>query len=339
MSANAKKRLTIVVPVYFNEENLPDTVPALLRLQDKLPDALLDLVFVDDGSGDKSFEVLRSLQETFPDRITIVRLARNFGSINAALAGLNVAEGDCVGFISADLQDPPELFIEMYDHWRLGTRSVLAVREGREDSLQERLFASCYYYLLRRFALKDYPAKGFDFCLLDRQVVDDIKKINEKNTSLMSLIVWLGYRSVQIPYVRRKREKGRSRWTMAKKIKLFIDAFVGFSYFPIRFVSVIGFIVAGIGMAYAAWQAYYRIFHNVPVPGFATIVILISVTSGLQMIMLGTLGEYLWRTLDEARRRPPYIVDKIYSHQSNAQLRDSNRSNSVEVEFTKERTS
>jgi len=314
-NSSTRKRLTIIVPVYFNEENLPDTAPALLGLGKLLPETEIDVIFVDDGSGDQSFPVLRALQLRWPKQISVIKLSRNFGSMNAVLAGLQASTGDCVGMISADLQDPPELFAEMYAHWLKGNKSVLAVRQGREDSLSEKLFANCYYYLLRKFALKDYPEKGFDLCLLDRQIVDDIKRIHEKNTSLMSLIVWLGYSPKQIPYVRRKREKGRSRWTLAKKIKLFIDAFVGFSYFPIRFVSVMGFAFAALGLLYAAFQAYYRIFHNVPVPGFATTVVLISVTSGLQMFMLGTLGEYLWRTLDEARKRPPYVVDQIFPKQ------------------------
>lgn len=316
---SANKRLTIIVPVYFNEENLPDTAPALLDLKKLLPETELDLIFVDDGSGDNSFTVLRALQQRWPKQISVIRLSRNFGSMNAVLAGLQASTGDCVGMISADLQDPPELFAEMYQHWLKGNKSVLAVREGREDSLSEKLFANCYYYLLRKFALKDYPVKGFDLCLLDRQVVDDIKSIHEKNTSLMSLIVWLGYRPVQIPYVRRKREKGKSRWTLAKKIKLFIDAFVGFSYFPIRFVSVMGFVFAALGILYAAFQVYSKIVNGVPVPGFATTVSLIAVTSGLQMFMLGTLGEYLWRALDEARKRPPYVVDQMFPKQGGSE--------------------
>jgi dolichol-phosphate mannosyltransferase len=313
---SAKKRLTIIVPVYFNEENLPDTAPALLDLGKLLPETDIDVIFVDDGSGDQSFPVLRALQQRWPKQISVIRLSRNFGSMNAVLAGLQASTGDCVGMISADLQDPPELFAEMYQQWLKGNKSVLAVRQGREDSLSEKLFANTYYYLLRKFALKDYPEKGFDLCLLDRQIVNDITRIHEKNTSLMSLIVWLGYRPVQIPYVRRKREKGKSRWTLAKKIKLFIDAFVGFSYFPIRFVSVMGFVFAALGILYAAFQVYSKIVNGVPVPGFATTVSLIAVTSGLQMFMLGTLGEYLWRALDEARKRPPYVVDQNFPKQA-----------------------
>src|SRR5262245_60579180 len=171
---NARRnRLTIVVPVYFNEENLHDNIPVLLDLQRLMPNVEVDLVFVDDGSGDNSFTVLRSFQEKHSGAITVVRLARNFGSMNAVLAGFNVAEGDCVAMLAADLQDPPDLLVEMYQHWLNGAKTVLAVRESREDPLKERVFAACYYSLLRRFALKNFPPKGFDFCLLDRQVIED----------------------------------------------------------------------------------------------------------------------------------------------------------------------
>jgi dolichol-phosphate mannosyltransferase len=311
-----KKRLTIVVPVYFNEENLPDTIPALLQLKERMPGVDIDLVFVDDGSGDNSFSMLRSFQQKWPQLITVLRLSRNFGSLNAILAGLQVAEGDCVAMVAADLQDPPELLVQMFQSWLQGTKVVLAVREGREDKLSDRLFASMYYRLLRRFALKNFPDGGFDLWLLDRQVVEDIKKIGEKNSSLSSLIIWLGYRPIQIPYVRRERSKGKSRWTMAKKIKLFIDSFVAFSYLPIRVVSLTGFVFALLSFVYAAWEVVCRLCFGTPVPGFTSIVILITFTAGLQMIMLGTLGEYLWRALDEMRKRPPYVVDAIYPREN-----------------------
>src|SRR5439155_10059604 len=193
----ARRRLSIIVPVYHEEETLPETIPTLIQLQDRLADTDLDLVFVEDGSTDDSFRVLKSNQEKWPETITIVRLSRNFGSLNAILAGLQVAEGDCVAMVMADLQDPPELLIEMLEHWRKGAKTVLAVREGRADRLGDRIFAAIYYWLVRRFALKSFPVGGFDLWLLDRQVVEDIKQIREKNTSLSSLVVWLGYRPVQ----------------------------------------------------------------------------------------------------------------------------------------------
>ena len=306
------RKLSIVVPVYFNELNLPDTVPQLLALEPQLPGGMeLELVFVDDGSGDRSLEILREYQSRTPDKITVVSLSRNFGSMSAILAGLQVSSGDCVGMIAADLQDPPELFLEMARHWRAGSKVALAVRSDREESWSQKTFANTYYALIRRFALSNYPAGGFDFFLIDRQVVDDLLGIREKNTNLMSLIFWLGYRPVMIPYVRRARQKGVSRWTLSKKIKLFIDSFVSFSYVPIRALSLTGFAVAIGAFVYAGWVLYQRLIHNIPVQGYAPIVILLALFSGVQMAMLGVLGEYLWRALDETRRRPPFVIDDV----------------------------
>ena len=305
-------RLSIVVPVYFNALNLPDTIPQLLALESQADGLTLELVFVDDGSGDDSLAVLRSFQAQHPDRIRIVKLTRNFGSMAAILAGLTVAGGDCVGMIAADLQDPPELFLEMLDHWRAGSKAVFAVRTDREDSVSQRLFARAYYSLIRRFALRDYPAGGFDFFLVDRQVVRDMVRISEKNTNLMSLIFWLGYRPVMLPYVRRARTKGKSRWTLAKKIKLFIDSFVAFSYVPIRFLSATGLIVATTAFAYGAYVFYALLINDIPVRGFAPVILMLAFTAGIQMTMLGVLGEYLWRTLDETRRRPGFVIDEVF---------------------------
>lgn len=304
--------LTIVVPVYFNALNLPDTIPQLLALEPQADGLTLDLVFVDDGSGDDSLAVLRTFQEKHPDRIRIVKLTRNFGSMAAILAGLSVARGDCVGMIAADLQDPPELFLDMLGHWRAGSKAVFAVRADREDSASQRFFAGAYYSLIRRFALRDYPAGGFDFFLIDQQVARDVVRIGEKNTNLMSLIFWLGYRPVMLPYVRRARGKGTSRWTLSKKIKLFIDSFVAFSYVPIRFLSAAGLIVATTAFVYGAYVFYAWLINDIPVRGFAPIILVLAFTAGIQMTMLGVLGEYLWRTLDETRRRPAFVIDEVF---------------------------
>jgi len=304
--------LSIVVPVYFNGMNLPDTIPQLLALEPRADALSLELVFVDDGSGDDSLEVLRRFQAQHPDRIRIVKLTRNFGSMAAILAGLTVARGDCVGMIAADLQDPPELLLDMVAHWRAGSKAVFAVRADREESASQRLFARAYYSLIRRFALADYPPGGFDFFLVDRQVVKDMIRISEKNTNLMSLIFWLGYRPVMLPYVRRARDKGESRWTFSKKIKLFIDSFVAFSYVPIRFLSATGLVVATTAFAYGAYVFYAWLVNDIPVRGFAPVILVLAFTAGIQMTMLGVLGEYLWRTLDETRRRPSFVIDEIF---------------------------
>lgn len=310
--------LSIVVPVYFNEKNLPDTIPQLLALEEQLPGYSLQLVFVDDGSGDKSYEVLTNFQSKFPQTIKIIKLTRNFGSMAAIQAGLTQADGDCVGVISADLQDPPELFVKMASYWEKGTKAVFAVRKDREEPLGQKLFANTYYSLIRKFAIPNYPVGGFDFILIDRQVVDEVNKIHEKNTNLMALVFWLGFKPIFIPYVRKPRTKGKSRWTLAKKVKLFIDSFVSFSYVPIQLFSTLGFIVAAVSFLYGVIILISWLTFGIEVKGWVPMMVLLTFTAGIQMSMLGVLGEYLWRTLDETRKRPHYVVDTIIRNQAKA---------------------
>ncbi len=306
------KKISIVIPVYFNESNLPDTVPQLLSLEEKLPGYSLELVFVDDGSGDRSLDVLRDYQSRIPERIKVVKLTRNFGSMSAIQAGFTVATGDCVGMISADLQDPPEIFLDMISYWEKGSKAVFAVRQDREEHLVQKMLSNTYYSLIRKFALADYPNGGFDFFLVDRQVVADLNRIQEKNTNIMTLVYWLGYKPVMIPYIRRQRAKGKSRWTLAKKVKLFIDTFVAFSFFPIRILSALGLLVAVGSFIYGGYVLFYWYFYGIEVKGYVPIIVALAFNSGLQMAMLGVLGEYLWRTLDEVRRRPQFVIDEIY---------------------------
>ena len=200
------RTFSIVIPVYYNEPNLPETIPQLLGLVERIPQCRLELVFVDDGSGDRSLEILRKFQERYPDTIKVVKLTRNFGSMAAIQAGFTVASGDCVGMISADLQDPPELFLEMLDHWKKGAKAVFAVRQDREEPFSQKLFSNTYYALVRKYAIPGYPDGGFDFFLVDRQVVNEVNRIQEKNTNLMTLIYWLGFRPILLPYVRRARQ-------------------------------------------------------------------------------------------------------------------------------------
>jgi dolichol-phosphate mannosyltransferase len=307
------KTFSIVIPVYYNEINLPETIPQLLGLSKDFAGYRLELVFVNDGSGDHSLDILLDFQSRHPESIQIVDLTRNFGSMAAIQAGLTVATGDCVGMISADLQDPPELFCEMLQHWEKGNKAVFAIRQDREEGLLQKFFSNGYYSLIQRFAIQDYPSGGFDFFLVDRQVVDEINHVQEKNTNIMTFIFWLGFKPILLPYVRRSRKKGKSRWTMAKKLKLFVDTFVAFSYFPIRALSLIGLLIAIGSFCYGMFTLFYWFFFSIPVQGYVPIMLAITFTSGVQMTMLGVLGEYLWRTLDEVRRRPAFVIDKVYS--------------------------
>jgi glycosyltransferase involved in cell wall biosynthesis len=306
-------KLSIIIPVYYNELNLPDTFEELLNLGKKLDQHNLEIVFVDDGSGDRSFEVLLSFQQSHPEIAKVVKLTRNFGSMSAIQAGFSIATGDCVGVIAADLQDPPELFLEMLEHWQNGIKAVFAVRRDREESFLQKLFSNSFYFLMKKLAIPNYPPGGFDFLLIDRQIVDEINKMQEKNTNIFSLVFWLGFPHVLVPYVRKKREKGKSRWTLSKKIKLFIDSFVAFSFVPIRFLSFAGIIVALLSFVYGFFVFMAWLNFGVEVKGYVPTMLILSFASGLQMTMLGVLGEYLWRTLDEIRHRPPYVIDRIYT--------------------------
>ncbi|WP_017815620.1 MULTISPECIES: glycosyltransferase family 2 protein [Paenibacillus] len=306
-----KIKFSIVVPIYFNALNIPHTVPRLQKLKQILPDCELEFVFVDDGSKDDSFQLLLEAKKQ-DDRIKVIKLSRNFGSMSAIQAGLQFATGDCIGVIAADLQDPPELFADMIMEWRNGKKVVLATRSDREESLSQKMFSNSYYYLLEKFALKDYPKGGFDFLLVDRQVAREVIDIGEKNTNVMSLIYWLGHDREYLPYVRQERKLGKSRWTMSKKIKLFIDSFVSFSYMPIRFMSALGVITALLSFLYGVYVVAGALSGIIPIQGWTTIIALITFLLGIIMVMLGIIGEYLWRILDESRNRPSFIVDEVY---------------------------
>jgi len=306
----AMKTFSIVVPIYFNALNIPHLIPRLQKLQEALPGYALEFIFVDDGSGDHSFQLLAEAHKQ-DNRIKIIKLSRNFGSMAAIQAGLSLAKGDCAGVIAADLQDPPELFPDMLREWESGKKVVLALRAGRRDAALQNLFSGTYYYLLRRFAIADYPRGGFDMVLIDRQIVEELRSITEKNTNIMSLIFWLGYDRGSVSYVRQQREAGTSRWTVAKKVKLFIDTFINFSYVPIRFISGIGLLTAFLSFAYGLLVILLRFFGTISLPGWTILVVILTFLLGLIMIMLGIIGEYLWRILDESRKRPPYVIDRI----------------------------
>jgi glycosyltransferase involved in cell wall biosynthesis len=325
------KKLSVVVPIYHNEPNLPDTIPRLLSLREKLSYEL-ELVFVDDGSRDHSLEILLKYQALYPKNILVVKLTRNFGAFSAIQAGFTKATGDCVGVIMADLQDPPELFLDMIKNWEKGIKAVFAVRAERDDPKLSKFFSSTYYSLFRRFAVSNYPKGGFDFVLIDRQIVNDLNRIHEKNTNIMTLMYWLGYSYVTIPYVRKKREKGKSKWTIGKRIKLAVDSFVGFSYFPIRLLSGLGLVFAFVAFIYGAIVLYKWWMGRIPVEGFTALMIVVTFTAGVQMIMLGVLGEYLWRVLDQSRMRPMYVIDRVFDStiQHSESQQNSNKITSME---------
>ena len=301
-------KLSIVVPVYYNEDTLMDLYKDMqAKVLDKLDD--YEIVFVDDGSGDSSWEIMNQIR-CLDSHVRLVKLSRNFGEHAALLAGLSVCTGDCAVTKQADLQEDSALILTMYDSWKKGNKVVLAVRRSRDENRMKVFFANRYYSLVRKFVNKNMPAGGCDCYLIDRQVIEVLERLDEKNSSLTLQVLWAGFRTDMIYFDRKDREKGKSRWTFAKKFKLVIDSMMSFSYVPIRFMSVVGvlFNIFAVILFIGVLVEYFT--KGTPITGWSSLMCVVLCSSGLILLMLGILGEYLWRTLDAARKRPPYIIDE-----------------------------
>jgi dolichol-phosphate mannosyltransferase len=305
-------KISFIIPCYFNEKNIPVTGRALITNEKRFPRGTrFEYIFIDDGSPDGTMAQLLKFHAKYPKKVIVIKLSRNFGSNNATLAGLSVATGDCSCFLAADLQDPPELVPAMFAYWRKGTKLILANRTGRRDGILAGALSHMFHLLVRYIIFEHAPRGGFNLCLFDRQLQKDILKLKEKNFFLPYLLLWLGYDYVTIPYVRRRRLIGHSQWTMGKRLTSFIDAFVSFTYMPLRVISFCGILLSIIAFFYAVAVIYGRITSHIPVQGWTSLVIILLFVSSFQMIALGIIGEYLWRTLDAARSRPSYIIEKI----------------------------
>jgi polyisoprenyl-phosphate glycosyltransferase len=300
--------ISVVAPVFHNAESLPLLIKSLTKVAGKLNSDEFEYIFVDDGSQDNSFQVLKNLAATDVG-IKVVKLSRNFGSNAAILAGLTHATGDSIVTLAADLQDPPDIIPALVAAWKEGFPIVLAARRQRDDPFVSRIFSTLFNRLFRRFIFPEFPANGFDFMLIDRKVKDILVNLKEKNSYIFGQVMWVGFDRQVIYYDRAKRHHGQSRWTFAKKIKYMIDAFAAFSYLPLRITSSLGFILSTLGFLYSVLIIALRLFQNIQVIGWASLTVVVLITSGVQLIMVGILGEYLWRTLDEARHRPAYIIE------------------------------
>jgi dolichol-phosphate mannosyltransferase len=300
-----------VITAFLNEEaNLPEF---RRRVCEVLDEGRIDaeIVLVDDHSTDGSASIAKQWLAEDP-RVKYVRLSRNCGSHAALTAGLAHSTGESAVLLAADLQDPPETIPELMEKWREGYDVVWAVRAARKGvSWRTRMEAAIFYWIMRRLALPEMPAKGADFVLVGRKVVDAYNAISEKHTSFGAMLMWMGFRQTWIEYVKQARQAGRSKWTLRKKLKLFVDSIVSFSYVPIRLMSLLGFLMALCGFVYALVVIVGRLTGFVVAgTGFAALMTVLLVGQGSILLMLGILGEYLWRTFDESRGRPRFIVEE-----------------------------
>jgi dolichol-phosphate mannosyltransferase len=315
-SPDGGRRLVSVVTPAFNEaDNLPSLYRRLLLVFDS-QSLNWEWVVVDDHSGDTTFEVLADLARR-DKRVRAVRLARNSGSHAAITCGLHLARGDCAVLMAADLQDPPEVLPKLTGPWLEGAQVVWAVRTHREGEPVATLgLARLYYWLMRRVVgIAEMPATGADFLLMDRRVLEAFRQFGESNASVLALITWMGFRQVAIPYDKQARVHGRSGWSLAKKVKLVVDSVTSFTYLPIRAMSYVGFAVSLAGFAYAGHVLLNRLRGH-PAEGWSSLMVAVLVVGGTQMLMMGVLGEYVWRALDESRRRPRYLIEAVASQES-----------------------
>jgi glycosyltransferase involved in cell wall biosynthesis len=304
-------KISVVVAVYHNEGSITKTHAAIQKVfHDALPRHEYELIFVDDGSTDGSLKEILDLREA-DAHVKAITFTRNFGQMAAMLAGFKQASGDAVINISADLQDPIDLIPEMVEKWEGGSELVVCFRAERSDSVLARLLSRVAYALLR-LSLPQIPKGGFDFVLMDRVVMDGFNAIDVRHRFFQGDLLWAGYRTSFIPYERQKRTIGRSQYSLGKKLKNFVDAILDASYLPIRFISVLGFITAGLGFLYAVTVVISWLAGDTPFTGWAPLMITILVVGGLIMMMLGVIGEYVWRINEEVRKRPNYVVRDKY---------------------------
>ncbi len=304
------KKFSIVIPVYNNEANIADTILYLVSHLHLFSGYTAEIIMVCDGSKDRSYGIMEQFQEQYPDILRIACFTRNFGQGAAVRCGMEMADGDVIGVISCDLQDPPELFVEMLKKWEEGYPLVIAAREGREDGFVSAVCSGIFYMLVRKIVNADYPKGGFDMYLLDRCVARQFCQIDAPNGSTQMLLLWMGYDHCCLPYQRSRREKGKSGWSYRRKIDAAIGLFVTYSIKPVRWMEA-----AGAGMVLARLLGtvccivFSMITGSILWPG-----ILLSGScffSGMILGAAGIVGEYVWRDFELAKRRPRYIIKKI----------------------------
>lgn len=300
--------VSVITPAYNEAENLGALFERLERVFEGLQ-AGWEWIVVDDGSRDGTFAELQRMAGG-GQHIRAVRLARNFGSHAAIMCGLERAKGDCAVIMAADQQDPPEEVPNLLRRWQRGAQLVWAVRASRHGEGAGKIgFARLYYWVMREVVrLRGMPAKGADFFLVDRRVIDAAVTFRERNVSVLALLAWLGFRQDTIYYDKQPRLHGASGWSLTKKLKLVVDSVTSFSFLPVRLMSLVGFAVALGGFVYAG-HVIFNALTGSPVQGWSSLMVVVLVIGGIQMLMMGVLGEYLWRALDEARARPRYVIE------------------------------
>jgi glycosyltransferase involved in cell wall biosynthesis len=304
--------LSLIIPVYGNEGSIPDLIDGLIKLQNDLQSDL-EVVFVVDGSPDSSYELLHNRLETLPFRTQLILLSRNFGSFAAVRAGLEGGRGNRFAVMAADLQEPPELVMQM-DNALLteDVDVVIGVRDGRQDPWTTRLPAHIFWTVYRRYVIADIPSGGVDVFACTKAFRDQLLKLEERHSSLVAQVFWMGYTRKFITYTRQMRKHGKSAWTFGKKFRYMMDSIFSFTDLPIRMLMWAGACTAFVSGFFGLLVVVSRVFGLVAVPGYAATILAIIFFGALNMFALGIVGSYAWRTYENTKARPLHIVLKSH---------------------------
>lgn len=314
-----KPSLAVIIPLFNERENLPELRSRLCAVLESTGTDYR-VVLVDDGSDDGSFEAMRSVHQADP-RWKAIRLSRNFGHGAACTAGLQHVDADAVILMDGDLQDPPELIPEMLKMWRGGVKVVYAIRTGRKDSWLRRTATAAFYRALNRLSAVAIPVDAGIFSLLDRQAALALSGLGERHRYLTGLRAWIGFTQGAVPYERQERHASTPKQTLARLLLLALDALFAFSVVPLRAASVLGVLMAGASIAFAAKVCYEKLFTDKPIIGWTSTIMAITLTGGMILTTLGIIGEYLSRIFDEVKQRPIYLVDELLGLEGRAPRR------------------
>ena len=307
MSRPDKPTASVIVPCLDEEEGIETFYARLQPILDATFSAW-KIIFVDDGSTDRTFPIIQQLRER-DDRISALRLSRNFGSHVAIAAGLDHAEGDLAVILAADLQDPPDTIPEFVEQWRDGYEIVWGARRARHDPFMRRAVARLFYGTIRRVALPRIPATGSgSFCLIDAAVIDAFRRFEERNRLTFGIISWAGFATTEVPYDRAARHAGKSKWSFGALVKTAIDTFVSFSYVPLRFISYVGIGVSVLAFLFGVYVLVDYLASGTALRGWPSLMGAILFLGGLQLAAIGIVAEYIWRISEETKRRPLYLV-------------------------------
>lgn len=299
---------SIVVPVYKNEQSLPDVVARLEDMQLRL-DGRLEVVFVVDGSPDNSIAVLRSLLPAASIPSQLLAHSRNFGSFPAIKAGFAAARGEYVAAMAADLQEPSELVEEFFIALKTGDYDVaVGTRVSRDDPTTSRMLSNAYWNSYRKLVQPDMPAGGVDIFASTRAVAQKLVSLDESNSSLVGLLYWLGYRRIEVPYSRQERVHGKSAWSMRKKVSYLLDSVFSFTSMPITLILGVGITGALVSIVAAFWVFVAWLLGNVPVQGYTALMLVLLFSAASILFAIGIIGTYVWRTYENTKRRPSSVV-------------------------------